>query len=745
MYPAICIGLMILGVSIDIMSKNMWQSLLSMILFSIGFVLYFIYIAKEANRIPSTYIIILLQLIFHRFKLLMLTIAVIMLLCLKLGIRKDDLLYPLNLFGLITVPSNRTNLHGTDQETESKTQCKELPSEAVQQLSEVVIVIKGDYSITFASKNIFGKTMEKTNVLELIESESVRNEMKKRVDNVFKNHCKETFIWIHEKDGSEKSFFLTTIYPVDKDSAFIIIEDITKQKYFERLSENKSYFLSNWSHEMRNLLNSVIGNLELLKGVNLQKEHLEFLKSAYSSAEQLKLLADDIVDIAKLESGTGVLHVKEMNIVDVVERCAHGLYVNAQEKNLKVYVNIHPDIPSKWLGDELRISQILINFTTNAVKYTEKGCIILSAECTHNEKEKETTLWLKCKDTGIGIKKEELSTIFSRFHQIIQKNGKKGSGWGLGLSIVKQLAKLMGNAEVGVSSEYGKGSEFFLKMTLEDEEIRNFPPLKEVLPKSEYKNVLIVSQSNIFTEILSNQLYGFGVEHIKIASNEEELWESLKEIDDDWAVIIEDEMIEAIPERVLESLPRVIIPTSKPKENVPHNTITLSIPVKVFPLAQSLTRGANILYQEIKSLPHLYNVEHFTILVVEDNPTNLKVMQNLLEKMGIEKNNIETATNGKIALEILESREEPFSLIFVDLVMPELDGFELAQKIRRLSNERHAITPLVAVTGNAHPNVLQRCLACGINKVLIKPIQRTELENLIKHYVEKTNKISKKI
>jgi len=400
-------------------------------------------------------------------------------------------------------------------------------------------------------------------------------------------------------------------------------------------NEAKSDFLANMSHEMRTPLNAVIGLSELaLENKDLPEEAQASFEKIYRAGDTLLCLVNDILDISKVESGKFELLAGEYDTPSLINDTITNNILRLEEKPVEFILNIGADFPAQLYGDELRLKQILSNLLSNAFKYTQEGTVEMSIDHVRDGE----TVWVtaKIKDSGAGIKPENIGNLFSNYIQVDAKANRKIEGTGLGLPIAKKMAELM-NGDISVESEYGKGSTFTLKV------------------KQKY-----VSDSTIGAEVVEN-LKSFRYSDHKRRKNSK--------------------------------LVRVKLPYAK-------------------------------------------------VLVVDDSLTNLDVAKGLMKPYEMQ---IDCVTSGQQAIDAISNEKVKYNAVFMDHMMPGMDGIEAAEKIRALGTEYAKNIPIIALTANAIVGNEQIFLSKGFQAFLTKPIDLLRLDAAICKWVRNKSMENEKI
>ena len=404
------------------------------------------------------------------------------------------------------------------------------------------------------------------------------------------------------------------------DGILIIAKDITKLKQTEQelieaknkaeaANKAKSEFLSTMSHEIRTPMNAVIGFTHLLLNNEPRPDQQEYLKVLKFSAENLLTLINDILDFSKIEAGKIEFEKIDFNFWKLITNISDAFQQKAIEKGLKLKLLLDQQLPTNLVGDPVRLSQILTNLISNAVKFTKKGSVIVTAT-VNSQTDSQITIDFRVTDTGIGIEPEKVNLIFESFTQAKSDTTREFGGSGLGLTIIKHLLKLQGS-DIFLESEVGKGSSFFFSLTFD-----------------------LSSQKKLTSEF-----------------DEEP-----------------------------------VTPTQK-------------------------------------------SIKGTKILIAEDNQINVLLVQQFLEQWEIE---YDIAENGVIAFEMAKTND--YDLILMDLEMPEQDGYETTQAIRKLEGGKYQEIPIIALTASAMMDIQDRAFKVGMNDYLSKPFNPDELYNRIVKY-----------
>ncbi|MBU2510922.1 response regulator [bacterium] len=517
----------------------------------------------------------------------------------------------------------------------------------------------------------------------------------------------------------------------------------------EEANSAKSRFLTTMSHELRTPMNGVLGMVQLALLSDLTDQQRYYLETISQSGRALMDILNEILDLSRIEANKIELESLEFNLGETLESIVRLFSGSADAKGLYFNCRIPIHIPVELIGDPNRLNQILSNLIANALKFTESGEINLTINKL-KETEDSVNLFFGVSDTGIGISQEKLNIIFQPFSQVDNTTTRKYGGTGLGLTIVKSLVELMGGT-INVESEVGAGSTFWISLPFKKQK----KALKEnTIPDLSDKRILIINNHQVSRDFLERQTTQWkmankvvtsgkdAIKQLKISEEKEKPFDAViidYQLPDMNAV----QLINKIETETNLQKSKIIVMTAIQFDAVQKAANDCGVRhCLVKPIVQtSVLLRALLDVFKIKELDEpagekanksIVNKRSHNLLIVEDDLVNQQVIVGMLEKIGF---SVDIASDGKEALECC--MEKSYDMIFMDCLMPEMDGFEATSEIRNM--EKSGImtghVPIVAFTAKAMKGDRELCLVAGMDDYLTKPVRLEDLQKVTSKYL----------
>ena len=551
--------------------------------------------------------------------------------------------------------------------------------------------------------------------------------------------------YLIKKHVNSETLRRTLTYAVERSRAEYQLS-LTRNEAVEA-TRLKSQFLATMSHEMRTPMNGIVGMSGLLLGTRLDSEQLEYAQTISLCAESLLNLINDILDFSKIEAGKLTFESIDFDLHETVGASVEVLAERAEAKGIELAVLIEHDVPALVRGDPSRLRQVLLNLVSNAVKFTDRGTVVVRAQL-QREESKEFRLRFSVRDTGMGIPPEAQDELFDPFVQADGSTTRKFGGTGLGLAICKQLVEGM-NGEIEVESSLGSGSTFSFALPLEKPRTQQEEPVRINFEKT---RALIVDSSPTNAEVLQYHLKSWKVRPAATTSGQEALAKLYQQskIGSPYELALIDtglpdmkgtELAQRIhddPELLKTSVIMLCPFTNRPDSaalRLARVSSALAKPILLPRLLNAVQmaldpsrRGSVIEDPRVESSLSEQTRRECKVLLAEDNAVNQKLAVRLLDKLGYSADVVE---NGVDAVDRV--RHGHYDMVLMDCQMPEMDGYRATAEIRRLEGTAGS-TSIIAMTANAMDGDRKKCLDAGMDDYLAKPVQPDALKTVLDYW-----------
>ncbi len=514
----------------------------------------------------------------------------------------------------------------------------------------------------------------------------------------------------------------------------------------ESANRAKSDFLAMMSHEIRTPLNGILGISFLTMQTSLNKKQRNYMAQIQLSGETLLSTINDILDFSKIEAGRMELDSSEFNLDDVLRRLSSLISYRAHEKGIEMVFNTLPNVPRWFIGDSARLGQILLNLVDNAVKFTEKGEIVIRTQVVHQTAQ-QITLQFAVRDTGIGMGAEQIKRLFQPFTQADSSTSRKYGGTGLGLTISQRLVKLMGG-DIAIESQVGQGSTFTFTIQFQHQPGRANSAYS--VPGVTALRVLVVDDNADTLEFLENSLRSFTF-FVETATSFSSCLKKIEQSQAHFELILLDSTLPDMQNHqkaihTLKTLPGLastpMLLLTNVEELVKNNNPAAIDGYMIKPITRSQlfdtvmqALGKETLQVARPKYAQITNITRATlhgrmVLLVEDHEINQLVASEILQSMGLQ---VVVASNGLEAIE--KVAQYPFSAVLMDIQMPGMDGYEATAKIRSDPRFGPEKLPIIAMTAHALAGEREKAIAAGLNDYVAKPIDIAHLAQVLVHWI----------
>jgi len=596
-----------------------------------------------------------------------------------------------------------------------------------------------EYTFTFVSagsKALMGYTPEELvgnsslKFFDLVHPDDVEQLSKVNNETLATGKPLETTFRIVLKDGTVKWIWeRSRVVEVRPDGSPHLLEgfytDITEQRRLEAAelaNRAKSEFLANMSHEIRTPMSAILGMTALAKRNYTREFVMEYLDNITNAGNQLLSIINDILDFSKVEAGVIELLPEKYNIHSLINDIVTMVHIRIGEKPLEFIVDDDPDMPNDIIGDATRIKQIIINLLTNAVKYTHEGNIIFAIHSEKGENNGECKLCVSVTDTGIGISDEDIETVFDSFSQFDTRRNQGIEGTGLGLAITKNLVELM-DGEITVTSKHGEGSCFSFYVI---QKVENYQPMSTHLIDKKCK-AAVWDRNKVKAQIIKDKIIKLGVS-CDIITNSEYIENYTHIFFDSYRFY---DMLKLAHHGIkMIAISRGLVDNEK----VPSNMELIHMPLTSVIISRLLSgisdKKKDASQESEESELKLSNTR---LLVVDDIDINLIIAEETLLHYG---GFVDTADSGAQAVELIKNND--YDLVFMDHMMPEMDGVDVTKLVRSWPEDKYKLLPIVALTANVVGDVRDLFIESGMNDFLSKPLDPLEMERVLINWLPET-------
>lgn len=485
-------------------------------------------------------------------------------------------------------------------------------------------------------------------------------------------------------------------------------------------SQAKSNFLANMSHEIRTPMNAISGMIDIISRDTEEEETAEYARSIRRACDSLLSIINDVLDISKIESGKLEIVESEFSLSNLLNDVLTIATNRLEAKNLMFVTDFQHDLPDKLIGDEVRIKQVMVNLLNNAIKFTHTGHIVFHVQGAFSDG--NLRLQFSVTDTGVGIHDDDMKKLFVEFERVNTKKNRKIEGTGLGLAISKRLCEMMGG-HIKVDTTFGVGTTFSIEI---NQKYIDNTPIAKVETK---KSILIFESRDLYRHSLAKACQDLSLTKVLCCALQSELNEALNEQVFDYVFtssFYHQKVQELLLQKNLES--KIVILADNTSIKTKYDYATLLMPTHSISIANFL--NGKFLNDDNVHASTNFTAPDCTILVVDDNAVNLKVAQGLMKPYQFQ---IDTAENGEEAVKAVQRKK--YDLVFMDHMMPVMDGIDATIAIRDIEEEYYKNLPIVALTANTLIGTQEIFIKEGMNDFLPKPIKLSSLNDVLRKWL----------
>lgn len=612
---------------------------------------------------------------------------------------------------------------------------------------EIIIAVDKDLKLIYSS-DIYKKALEEKGDIDFKEKdlysifskfkdEESANKLVALCQEVLKIGKERNDNFVMRDKGGELVYYIFNVSPAKDEKGeikqlVIVAKNVTEiykmKEIAERAAKAKTNFLANTSHEIRTPMNAILGMTELILREEISDIVKENAINIKSAGTNLLGIINDILDISKIESGKLDIIEDEYEFASIINDITNIANVRMDEKNIKFLVEVEPSIPYKMYGDEVRLRQIIINLVNNGIKFTDEGFVKLKINWTKGDNA-SLDLLVSVEDSGIGIKDEDKEKLFQTFNQVNIKKNRKIEGTGLGLSICKSLLELM-HGEIKVESTYGKGSIFSFRLP---QKVLNYKPFIKIPLKNTNQKVLVLEENENYRNSLDYAFKTLEVE-AEIENNEDVFIEKLNKDTYD-QVFMPTNIVYKLKEmekEVCKETKVVAMLGRRESYQVMENIKIIQKPIYGLSIAALINdENLNNIYNTTNEKEIVkFIAPKAKILIVDDNLVNLKVAKGLMSPYEME---IDIVISGYEAINMVQKKN--YDIVFMDHMMPGMDGVETTKAIRNLNNGVFEELTIIALTANAVTGAKDMFIENSLNDFLSKPIEIKKLNLILNKWI----------